>query len=221
MKTIETLRLTAAVTVAFGLAGCGGGSSSVGAASGASPSASSSTSASNSTAGTVQIDLEGLDALGGEFTEKDRYFKMWNPATAASIPITGSATYNGIAAFGKNAALGEIDAGNPDMLADMALTVNFGTAKVTGSMWNFHDDAGKVGAGSIALRGNQDANKVSATGTSTIHWGNANDILTVDMDGYFLTNTYGIKGNLTTTTLGAGGEVESTGIVILKSDAAP
>lgn len=216
MQTIETLRLVTIMTAAFGLAGCGGGSSSTGASTSASPPAST-----TATSGKVTIDLDGLDRLGGEFTEQDRYFKLWKPAASTTIPISGSATYNGIAAFGKNAASGEIDAGNPDMMADMALTVNFGTAKVTGAMWDFHDSDGKVGAGSIALKGSQNSIKVTASGTSTLHWGDANEILTVDMDGYFLTSTYGIKGNLTTTTLGAGGEVESTGIVVLKSDTAP
>jgi hypothetical protein len=220
MTTIQTIRLCTAITAAFGLAGCVGSTEPL-AAAGSSAATTTSTSTSTSSAQAIKIDIDGLDRLSGEFTEQDRYFRYWKPAGAYAIPITGSATFNGIAAFGEGASYGEINGGDADMVADMALTVNFGTSKVTGAMWDFHDKNGKVGAGSIALKGNQDSTTVKADGTSTIHWGDANEILTVDMDGYFLANQYGIKGTLATSSLGAGGEVNSTGIVILKSDSAP
>lgn len=224
MMTMKTIRLSAAMTVAFGLAGCAGGGESLSAAlgSGATNAANTTgTSTSNSSAQAVRIDIAGLERLGGEFTEQDRYFRFWKPAGAYAIPITGSATFNGIAAFGEGASYGEINGGTPDMVADMAMTVNFGTSQVTGAMWDFHDKNGKVGDGSIALKGNQDSTNVKASGTSTIHWGDSNQILTVDMDGYFLANQYGIKGTLATSSLGAGGEVNATGVVILKNDIAP
>jgi hypothetical protein len=220
MNTFDTFRLTAAIALAFGLAGCVGGSG--GDLAIAEPTedvlkdAEAETSAEK-----IKIDIEGLERLSGEFTEQDRYFRMWKPAIAATIPLSGTATYNGIAAFGEGAAYGKVDAGSPDMVADMALTVNFGTSKVTGAMWDFHDKDGKSGGGSIDLRGNQDSTSVKASGTSTIHWGDSNQIVSVDVDAYFLASQYGIKGDITANSLGAGGEVESKGIVILKNDKAP
>jgi hypothetical protein len=85
--------------------------------------------------------------------------------------LAGAATYNGIAAFGDKATLDQTNAGNPDVLASMALAVNFGTARVTGAIWGFRGKDGKVGDGSVTLKGLQDANTLKASGSSTIYWG--------------------------------------------------
>lgn len=217
MTPFYTLRFPAALALAYGLSGCVGGSDTYAAA--VTSATATSGAAATATVRSAKYDEDGFDTLAGEATAVSRYFYMWKPAEAASIPLSGAATYNGIAAFGDNASLDATNAGDPDALASIALTVNFGTARVSGSIWGFRGKDGKVGDGSITLKGLQDSTSVKASGSSTIYWGDVDQDVTVNIDGYFLANEKGIKGTMATTLEGTRGQdIQQAGVIMLKRD---
>lgn len=220
MSNINSGFISATLALAFGLSGCvggGGGSDTYEAAL-----TSATATSAKASVGTAKYDVDGFERLAGEFNKLDRPFHMWKPAIPQTTPLSGSATYNGIAAFGDDASLAYTNANSPEMLASMALTVDFGTAKVQGAMWDFHDKNGKVGNGSVSLKGTQESTKFTASGSSTIYWGDVNQDIDVTIDGYFLANEKGIKGTMANTLEGANGtDISQAGVIILKRDDMP
>ncbi|MGO4908470.1 hypothetical protein ACEN2J_09080 [Pseudorhodobacter sp. W20_MBD10_FR17] len=219
MTPFYTIRFPAALALAYGLSGCVGGSDTYAAAVTTATATSGAAATTTAALRSAKYDEDGFDTLAGEATAVIRRFDMWKPAEAASVPLSGAATYNGIAAFGDNASLTQINAGDPDALASMALNVNFGTARVTGSIWGFRGKDGKVGDGSIALKGLQDSTSVKASGSSTIYWGDVDQDVTVNIDGFFLANEKAIKGTMANTLEGPRGQdIQQGGVIILNRD---
>lgn len=200
MTNSGKFRLVGAAALALVLAGCAGGGD-IGADGGL-------------TSGT--LDVAGRDALASEFgaLSHDFYGRARGGHTVA--PETGSATFNGIAAFGEGASGGYDDAGDPDLIAEMAMTVDFGLDRVRGAMWDFHDRDGNIAGGSVQLTGVLDGIEVKAYGEGTLDWGDRKQDIEVGVNAYLLYDTYGIQGNISP--VSHFGTDNPTGIVLLKND---
>jgi len=184
MKFCETRPLIAAILLGLGLAGCtgsGGAGPEIGPAAG-------------------QIDEPGRDALNAEYAALDRQFFMYKPLEGHALRTSGSATFNGVAALRPEGGFeGDGRApvtGNPDLIADMAVTVDFGSDAVTASMWDFYDRSGARAGGSVHLAGTQDGGRLNTSGSGLLDWGDRNETLDVTMDGYILADEAGMRGTL-------------------------
>ncbi|WP_373355895.1 hypothetical protein [Pseudoroseicyclus sp. CXY001] len=126
------------------------------------------------------------------------------PMPAVLVPTLGTATYNGAVSFGS-------DVKDPDYVAAMAVTLDFGTDRVRGSLWDFHDRAGHVAGGSVPINGRMPANapgSVEAGGRGTLYWGPEVSDVRVDLRG----NLYGGEAQWLwgpgTATVTTGGETD-------------
>ncbi|NDV02499.1 hypothetical protein [Pseudoroseicyclus tamaricis] len=133
------------------------------------------------------LDLEGkeerVDDIGTVYDE----VYGGKPMPGALAPTTGTATFNGAVSFGSQVK-------DPDLVAALAVTVDFGTAGVTGSMWDFHDRAGHVAGGSVALTGEvpeESPSSVVLGGQGLLDWGPEQIYLRIDMTG----DLYGAKAD--------------------------
>ncbi|MGZ9811069.1 hypothetical protein ACXN5S_11445 [Pseudoroseicyclus sp. H15] len=162
----------AALCSALALAACSSGSTGAGGGGGGSNPPPIST-------GQMTQDIDGkeesVDSIGHVFDE----VQGGRPMPPQVAPTNGSATFNGAVSFGDRVK-------DPDLVADMALTVNFANSQVSGTLWDFHDRAGNIAGGSFAVTGEvpEDAPaSVVASGEGMIDWGPRKSYVTVDLEG--------------------------------------
>lgn len=187
MTARNSLSLAVAAAFMVGLAGCSSGVGEVGAG------------GSGATAGPVKVDRAKRDALHQELMGLDSRFYMARPADHFTRN-TGVGTYNGIASIGTRGTSptpnGRYVSNMPQIIADMALSVDYVTDEVSASMWDFHSLSGQSADGSVQLRGVENLGNITAAGTGILYWGDREEILDVTLDGNVIGSDLGIRGSL-------------------------
>ncbi|MDN5785626.1 hypothetical protein [Pseudorhodobacter sp.] len=238
MRNLRKTRSFIAITCALALAGCGGGDLVAGSslAAGSSGTGAGTGTGSDGVFGpgtgagmkpakpaNTKMDDAGLYQLQTQYLALNHHLQGKRPIFAAELPLYGMATYNGIAAFKeiKNASTTiNGTTRNPDLVANMAMKVDFTRDKASGALWNFHDGNGALADGSVQLKGAHKTGEVTASGTGDLYWGSLREQITVNVDGPILEKGDGIEGYMTATTTTGSVKTPYVGLAILHYDSA-
>ncbi len=187
MTTLGAIRMTATAFFVLGLAGCsGGGGADL-------PDASL----------TGKIDMAKRDSLNDRYEALDFGYHTTKRIEGHAVRTSGIYTFNGVAALRPSGGFtgdGRSPVtSNPDLIADMALNVDFGNDSVSGAMWNFHNAEGARAGGSVQLVGVQDGGGITASGNGTLDWGDRHQVLDVDFGGAVLADEIGARGDMNVT----------------------
>lgn len=95
------------------------------------------------------IDMARRNALVAEHGRIEQKFYMWPAMRSYVDKVAGKATFNGVAAMGSQDEFVRYPVGgsrnelNAELVAAMALTVDFDKEQVNGVMWDFHNKEGE------------------------------------------------------------------------------
>lgn len=227
MTTRDIFRATATAVVLGALAGCSGGGGGGGSASsapvGAGPGDTTVRPVDVAARAKMNNDLQGM-------------LNVYRPGSISSWvdsddrPQSGTGTYNGVAGFNNDASTG---GRTSEIVANMAMTLYFGSDEVTGSMWNFHDADGTQAGGSVQLvgklghtgpggpQGEAGAYRdsiVTANGAGTLDWGDHEQDLDVGLSGFILNKSNAVGGTIYGTSTIDGIQTDILGDAVLESD---
>ncbi|WP_099827938.1 hypothetical protein [Oceaniglobus indicus] len=226
MTTPTKFRITTAVFLLFGLAGCSGGGGNGAAGPVAVPD-------EVPEANERPVDLASRARMNNDLSGM---LNVYRPSAITSWedsgdrPRSGTGTYNGIAGFNSDASTG---GRSSEIVANMAMTLYFGSDDVNGAMWNFHDTDGTQAGGSVQLTGRLGHSGpggpqgeagayrdsiVRVNGAGTLDWGDHDQELDIGMSGFILEGADAVGGTIYGTSTIDGDQTDILGDAVLERD---
>ncbi|MDN5785623.1 MAG: hypothetical protein L0H65_01040 [Pseudorhodobacter sp.] len=146
---------------------------------------------------TVFTDMAARNALA------DEHAAIWASYYMArtSVPDTGTSRFIGTAAMGPTGEFNGAPRGgypgalNAELVARMAMTVDFDKTDMQAVIWDFHNKEGIRPGGSVQMAGAIDFHSLDGSGSGTLNWGNHDEKLDLNLTGTAW-GRYGATGTL-------------------------